>query len=142
MSDVKIQTADSVDDIVRCFDVMHELRPHMTLEPFVAQVERQRGQGYRLVFLEVDGEVKCVAGFREFEMLAWGRFIYVDDLSTKATGRCSGYGSAIIDWLIAEGRRLGCAQLHLDSGVQRFAAHRFYLRKRFDISCHHFSMKL
>jgi hypothetical protein len=32
--------------------------------------------------------------------------------------------------------------LHLDSGVQRFAAHRFYLARRMDITCHHFALKL
>ena len=31
--------------------------------------------------------------------------------------------------------------LHLDSGVQRFGAHRFYLASRMDIIAHHFSMK-
>jgi len=35
----------------------------------------------------------------------------------------------------------GCGQVHLDSGVQRFAAHRFYLRNGFDIASHHFSVK-
>jgi hypothetical protein len=32
--------------------------------------------------------------------------------------------------------------LHLDSGVRRFDAHRFYLNKRMNISSHHFSMVL
>ncbi|MGZ5001726.1 MAG: GNAT family N-acetyltransferase, partial [Chthoniobacterales bacterium] len=30
----------------------------------------------------------------------------------------------------------------LDSGVQRFDAHRFYLMKRMKISSHHFSLEL
>ncbi len=33
-------------------------------------------------------------------------------------------------------------QLTLDSGVQRFAAHRLYLRQRMDITSHHFTMNL
>lgn len=33
-------------------------------------------------------------------------------------------------------------QFHLDSGVQRFGAHRFYLTKRMDISSHHFALRL
>ena len=142
MQNHKIQTAETVDDIVRCFDVIHELRPHLTLEPFVAQVERQRAEGYRIAFLEADGEVKSVAGFRQMETLAWGRIVYVDDLSTQPGARSKGHGGALIDWLIAEAKRLGCGQLHLDSGVQRFAAHRFYLRKRMDITCHHFALVL
>jgi hypothetical protein len=30
----------------------------------------------------------------------------------------------------------------LDSGVQRFGAHRFYLRRRMDITSHHFALDL
>ena len=43
-------------------------------------------------------------------------------------------GGALFDWLVAEARAAGCKQLDLDSGVQRFAAHRFYLMKRMSIS--------
>jgi len=31
-------------------------------------------------------------------------------------------------------------QLHLDSGVQRYMAHKFYLREGFIIASHHFSI--
>ncbi len=37
----------------------------------------------------------------------------------------------MISWLKSHARQLGCNQLHLDSGVQRFSAHRFYLREGF-----------
>jgi hypothetical protein len=43
---------------------------------------------------------------------------------------------------VAEARAAGCIKLELDSGVQRFAAHRFYLTKRMIISSHHFSLEL
>lgn len=57
---------------------------------------------------------------------AWGHHLYVDDLSTAPEGRRQGHAGALLDWLIEEGRRLGCSQLHLDSGVgaERFDAHR------------------
>ena len=34
--------------------------------------------GYRLAFVEVDGEVTALAGFRLVESLSWGRAVYVD----------------------------------------------------------------
>ena len=43
-------------------------------------------------------------------------------------------------WLKAYSRGHGCSQLQLDSGVQRFEAHRFYLREGFHISSHHFAI--
>jgi hypothetical protein len=43
-----------------------------------------------------------------------------------------------MQWLMGQAQQAGCAQIHLDSGVQRFAAHGFYLRHRFSITSHHF----
>ena len=122
---------------------MRQLRTHFEDEKiFVEQVERQRRDGFRLAFLEADSAVRAVAGYRMSESLFVGRFCYVDDLVTDETTRSLGYGAALFDWLVAEARAAGCKMLDLDSGVQRFAAHRFYLTKRMIISSHHFSLEL
>lgn len=141
--DFTIAEARTAAAVARCFPVMRQLRTHFEDEAtFVAQVERQRGDGYRLAFLEDAAEVRAVAGYRMSESLYAGRFCYVDDLVTDAAGRSLGYGGALFDWLVAEARRAGCERFELDSGVQRFAAHRFYLTKRMTISSHHFSLEL
>jgi hypothetical protein len=44
------------------------------------------------------------------------------------------------DWLLREAVRARCATLTLDSGVQRFQAHRFYFRQRMSIVGYHFEM--
>lgn len=135
--------AASETEIARCYPVMRELRPHFTEEAvFVAQVRKQIAQGYRLTAVEVSDEVCALAGWRISENLAWGKFLYVDDLVTRAVDRSKGYGAQLIEWLIGEARREGCAQFHLDSGVQRFGAHRFYLAQRMDITSHHFGLVL
>jgi len=135
--------AETDDQILRCFPVMAELRPHLAERDFVARVRRQQKEsGYRLLFREEAGDVRAVAGFRMAEFLSWGRILYVDDLVTAATARSRGHGEQLLTWLAAHARAAGCAELHLDSGVQRFAAHRFYLRQRMDITCHHFALKL
>lgn len=141
MSDIR--HAETAADLERCFSVMRELRPQLDLDCFIAQVRRQStDQGYRIAFLENLGGVLAVAGYRIVEMLAWGKALYVDDLVTAESHRGDGYGSRLFDWLIEEARRLGCDQFHLDSGVQRFAAHRFYLHKGMDITSHHFAIRL
>ncbi|HXA09084.1 MAG TPA: GNAT family N-acetyltransferase [Chthoniobacterales bacterium] len=139
----KIAEALTTAEILRCFPVMRQLRTHFEDgERFVAQVERQRGEGYHLAFLEDEKGVRAVAGYRLAESLHAGKFCYVDDLVTDAAGRSLGYGGALFAWLVAEARAAGCGKLELDSGVQRFAAHRFYLTKRMVISSHHFSLEL
>lgn len=139
----KIAEALTEAEISRCFPVMRQLRTHFEDEQkFIDQVKRQQTNGYRMAFLEDANGVRAVAGFRMSESLFAGRFCYVDDLVTDGTGRSLGYGSALFDWLVAEARTAGCGKLELDSGVQRFAAHRFYLTKRMIISSHHFSLAL
>jgi GNAT superfamily N-acetyltransferase len=84
----------------------------------------------------------AVAGFRLLENLAWSRFLYVDDLVTLASHRSRGHGQQVLEWLIAQAREQRCDELHLDSGVQRFGAHRFYLANRLNITSHHFALRL
>lgn len=111
---------------------------------FVAQVDDlQRAEGYRLVgsFVADSDDAVAAAGFRLGHSLAWGRYLYVDDLCTVPEARRQGHASALLRWLIAEAAHLGCSQIHLDSGTgsDRFDAHRLYLNLGFGIDAHHFA---
>jgi len=61
---------------------------------------------------------------------------------TRARDRSAGYGGELFDWLVEQAREKDCEHLELDSGVQRFDAHRFYLLKRMEISSYHFSLPI
>ena len=122
---------------------MQQLRPHLAETEFVTRVRRQADSGgYQLAFLEDGGAVSAVAGFRLIDNLAGGRILYVDDLVTDAGARSRGHGKVLLDWLADRARQEGCQFLELDSGVQRFDAHRFYLVNRMVISSHHFRLGL
>jgi len=138
-----IAIANSVEEILRCHRVMGELRPQFqNLEQFVAQVQRQQKQGYQLAFVESEAEVHAVAGYRFLETLFSGKLLYVDDLVTRERDRSHGFGGELLDWLVEQAREQGCENLELDSGVQRFDAHRFYFSKRMSISSYHFRIKI
>jgi GNAT superfamily N-acetyltransferase len=139
----KIQLAETDTQIRECYAVIAQLRPHLSDEQFVVQVKRQQEQhGYRLAALHNGDRVVAVAGFRIAEFLAWGKVLYVDDLVTDSNARSQGHGDKLFEWLVTHAKEHGCDQLHLDSGVQRFGAHRFYLRRRMDITSHHFAIDL
>ena len=140
MSHVREAATDA--EILGCFPVLRQLRPHLEEDAFVARIRLQEAEGYRLAYLEQDGAVRAVAGFRFMENLYSGRVLYVDDLVTDGVARSAGYGGSLFDWLVALARERGCQTLELDSGVQRFDAHRFYLVKRMSIVSHHFRMIL
>lgn len=137
-----IALATTPDEIRRCFPVMSELRPHLIEAEFVARTKRQQQDGYHLAFLTDKRMVKAVAGYRFSESLSWGKFLYVDDLVTAEKFRSQGHGQKLFKWLVKQAKSRGCDQLHLDSGVHRFNAHRFYLASRMDIIAHHFAIKL
>jgi GNAT superfamily N-acetyltransferase len=143
MKKSRIGIAETGEDIRRCYPVMRELRTHITDETnFVERVRRQQEQGYHLAFVESEGEVRAVAGYRFLESLFSGKNLYVDDLVTRDSDRSRGFGGELLDWLMEEARKNGCESLELDSGVQRFDAHRFYFTKRMSISSYHFRIRV
>jgi GNAT superfamily N-acetyltransferase len=126
------------------YKAMLELRPDIGPETvFAEHVDAVlRPEGYRLVgyFVEDDVYAASAAGFRVIHMLAWGQFLYCDDLGTRIEHRRKGHGGNLLEWMVAEAKRLGCEQFHLDSGVgpDRADAHRLYFNKRMRISAFHF----
>lgn len=139
---IEIGLAQTDEEINACFAVMSVLRPHLRPDEFTGRIRRQQKGGYQLLSLRDSGEVKCVAGYRLVEYLAWGKVLYIDDLITLPGGRQQGYGGRVLDWLIEQGRAQACAEIHLDTGYQRHEAHRLYLRKGFQLNCHHLAMNL
>jgi GNAT superfamily N-acetyltransferase len=127
------------------FEAMRELRPHLT-DPasFAARVDDlQRPESYRLAgaFDTEGGPAAAVAGFREGHNRPWAHSLSADALSPHPGARPRGHARALLDWLLEEARRLGCDELHLDSGVgdARTDAHRLYLNARMRITSHHFA---
>lgn len=138
----RIHLAETDAAIARCFPVMHQLRPLLVEQEFVSVVRNQQAEGYRLAFLEEDGAVVSVAGFRIHHLLWSGKTLYVDDLVTDAGLRSKGHGKAMLDWLIEHARSQGCAMFSLDSGTHRQEAHAFYFRNGLRISDFHFHLPL
>lgn len=123
--------------------VLIELRPGLTLEEFDAIYHEGYPQGLRYVAAYDGGRCVGVAGWRIHALTAHPpRKLYVDDLVTTSAARSTGVGQALLAHLEKEARAAGCAALDLDSGVQRFEAHRFYLRERMHITGHHFTKSL
>ncbi len=137
-----IQEATTDPEISETFPVMCQLRPHLDEERYLDFVRRLQRSGYRLAFATEGGEVRCVAGFRIIEFLAYGKFLYVDDLVTAEDARSEGHGKQMLGWLAGTARKEGCSTLQLESGVQRHGAHRFYFREGMKISSYRFSMAL
>ncbi len=127
-------------DARRCWPAFGELRPNISDETeFIRRWQRQRQEGYRIVYIEHNERIAVAAGFRVIHTMAWGRILYVDDLVALPAERGHGYGSCMLQWLQTEAQRCACDEAHLDTGYLRHSAHRAYLRNGFTLSCHHLS---
>jgi GNAT superfamily N-acetyltransferase len=128
------------------YDAALELRPGLgSRDDFVRRIdELQRPEGFRVVaaFAGDPGRAAAYAGFRTGHNTAWGHYLYIDDLATLPEHRRQGHAGTLLRWVIDEARRLGCDEVHLDSGHQRFDAHRVYLAGGLDITAHHFRARL
>jgi GNAT superfamily N-acetyltransferase len=130
------------ESITECYDVMAELRPHVSRAEFLPLVRAMRADGLRLACVREGGRVVAVAGYRISNNLFCGKHLYVDDLVTTETERSKGHGKALLAWLRELAVENDCDIFHLDSGVQRKRAHQFYLRERMELSSYHFSERL
>lgn len=140
---MKIEHAESDEQIDATFEVVQQLRPHLVREEYIPQIRAlMSSDGFRLAFLSDEGEVRAVAGYRYMNMLYCGRLLYVDDLVTDERIRSRGYGARLLDWLKDQGRQQGCSELQLISRVTREQAHRFYFREGLGIECFQFRVKL
>ncbi|MGV4930234.1 GNAT family N-acetyltransferase [Streptomyces sp. BHT-5-2] len=58
----------------------------------------------------------------------------IEAVRVQADERGAGLGAELIEWAVAESRRLGCGLVQLTSDVTRVDAHRFYERLGFEAS--------
>jgi GNAT superfamily N-acetyltransferase len=130
LSQVEIKHIESEADLEASFAVMQELRPHLNdRAAYVAQLARQRIQGYRLLAAWRDGAVAGLAGYRLQENLIYGRFVYVDDLVVTASLHRAKLGERLLQAARQQAVALGCAHFVLDTGLHMMLAQRFYFRQ-------------
>ena len=135
---MNIRIAKTDPEIEACFPVMKALRQDLLKEEFVLKIRELEKGGYMIACLSASEKPVAVGGFRLGESLAWGRYLYVDDLVTLPEERSKGYGSQLLGWLTEFAHEKGCLTFHLDSGIERKRARRFYEKEGFLMPAYHF----
>jgi GNAT superfamily N-acetyltransferase len=139
---MKIKEVSSDEDLIQCFEVMKELRPHHNFESFCTTATQMRTEGYHLLYIEDEGKAVCTAGFRFTTTLYDGLIIDFDDFVTVANGRNKGYAGMLFDHLVNIAKERSIKTIHLNSAHHRYDAHRFYLNKKMKIVAHHFRLEV
>lgn len=141
---MEIKTAVTDDDIMKCWEVLFALRPHLKKENFIHDVRTTLNDNRRLLFIEEDGIAVAATVFEWGYNLYRGNYIYIDDLSTLPQSRKKGYAAKLLDWVFQYAKENDINQVHLDSGSNpgRYDAHRLYLNKGFNITSFHFAINM
>jgi GNAT superfamily N-acetyltransferase len=124
------------------FEVVRQLRTHLSLDDFRRLYAESEPQGYRVAAVFDGDEPRAAAGYRLVTNLVSGKHIYVDDLVTAAASRSQGYGKRLNEYLVQKAHDEGCASIQLDSAVHRAEAHRFYFREHYRVAAFHFTRML
>ena len=139
---MKISLATNEKEILKCWDVMKVLRPHLVENEFVPMIIEMISEGYHLAYIEEDELAVSAIGYRFQQFLYNGKHCYIDDLATIPGRTGKGYASKLIDYVVELCKRKGLTSITLDSGFSRIDAHRLYLQKRFEICALHFMKKI
>ena len=138
-----VRVARIPDEVSACWPVLAELRPNLATPAALVEAWRAQVQeGYTMAYAVGDRAVVGAIGYRVMRTLAWGRNLYIDDLTVDPAHRGRGFATALMEHAVSRARDEGCDEVHLDSGYARHAAHRFYLRHGFTLRCHHLSLGL
>jgi len=121
-------------------ELMQQLRPQYTVKQLMSLIAKQTENGYRMALAENTAkEVVGIAGYELGHKLAWGHYLYIDDLVVNEQSRGQQVGQALLEYCYSIARQHNCDSLHLDSGSQRHRAHKFYLSQGMHISSFHFA---
>lgn len=139
---VSIRILETDEELRDALPVLRELRPHLNETTFLTRVHAASAEKFQFVALFKADAPVCVAGYRVVTSLNAGATLYVDDLVTATAHRRQGFAHRLFAFICAEGKRLGCTTLSLDSNDQRRDAHEFYRKQGMVIAAQHFAMKL
>ncbi len=142
-SQISVRHAATEEDLRLCWPVMRELRPQLdSADVMIERINRMSQQGYRLLALWDGADVMAIGGYRVQENLIYGRFLYLDDLVTRASARGERWGERVIVEVSRLAKQAGCAKLVLDTGLSNALAQRFYFRQGLLSSAMRFSKSL
>ncbi|HMX78878.1 MAG TPA: GNAT family N-acetyltransferase [Ferruginibacter sp.] len=139
---MQILRASTNEQLLLCYGVMKELRPHHTAETFMETIRQMFGEGYQLWYIEDEGKAMCAAGFRITTTFYDGPIIDFDDFVTREDARKKGYAARLFDKLVDIAATNKIKTIHLNSAHHRYDAHRFYLNKKMKIIAHHFRLEV
>lgn len=139
---VIVKELKTLEEMFAVFDVLAHMYPNMSRPEYEAILPERVETGYRMLGV-FDGE-KCIcsAGFWISYRFYCGKFIQLDNMVTLPDARSKGVGKLVVDFIKNTGKSDGCKKVLVDTYVENFSAHRFFLREGFIIRGYHLNFEI
>ncbi|STQ86809.1 GNAT family N-acetyltransferase [Helicobacter muridarum] len=125
-----MQELKDTKDLESAYDLMKQLRPHLSQEDFVAKVlEQQKSMHYRLFAFYDKQKLVGLCGVMPFDVLYREKCLYICDLVIDSSLRGQGFGQKFLQEIENLACIEGYLQIELSSNFQRTQAHHFYESK-------------
>ncbi len=122
------------DECKRFFDLLKELRPHLTFDSFRETLfEAQKTSNYQMTGIEDESGLVALMGYRILHDFVHGKHLYIDDLVSKESCRSKGYGTILLSHAEEIARLNGCSNLRLCTGIENEAGKKFYQKNNWNL---------
>ena len=115
--------------------------PKLTPAELRRRLEVMIPHGYRCIAAFQGDRMVGVAGYWVGAKFWCGEFLEPDNVFVLPELRSAGIGAKLMDYLEEKARQLGCKIIALDSYVTYHGAHKFYIRRGYEIVGYHFVRK-
>lgn len=130
-------------EFLEAFQLINELRTHLTKESYLVSLNVMKNEGYRMFALFKNELIVSLAGVALRTNFYYGKHIFVYELVTTSTERSKGYGGKLLDFIHQFAQENTCETITLESALFRKNAHRFYEKnKGYEKYCYSFKKSL
>ncbi|MFF2754415.1 GNAT family N-acetyltransferase [Psychrobacillus sp. NPDC058041] len=137
---MQIKILETNEDWKSAYPLIQQLRPHLSEDRYSELLKQMPTyQGWVIV----DGTYKAFIGFEERLNFYNEKHLFVLDFVTNENERSKGYGESLMNALFKYAKEYHFAYVALESGLERYDAHRFYESKMgFNKWCYSFIKKV
>jgi GNAT superfamily N-acetyltransferase len=139
---IEIRQCHSQEEFKALYAIMHQLRGSLSLDEYLARIERARHGGYQLFYANFRERIAGTIGLRIQDDLCWGHNLYVDDLVVDESLRGLRIGEGLMRFAESLARSEKCDYVRLASGIDRTRVHRFYERLGYRKTSFTFALKV
>jgi len=137
-NNIKIREIKSEKAMLQQFPLLKQLNPSLEKSDYSKMLPIMIRNGYRMVGAFDKKNCIGLSGFWVNIKIWCGKYIEPDNVVVNQQYRSAGVGKMLMDWVIEEGKKLGCKVSTLDSYVGNDKSHNFYFREGYHIKGFHF----